>query len=298
MNLRHLRYLAALAREGNFHRAAASAHISQPTLSAAIRSLERELGVEIVRRGHRRYQGLSAAGYVVLERARSVLDTMDGLIEELEHSSNDIRGHLQLGVIPTVEPAAGLLSAALKRRHPGITLTLLSKTSDEIVRGINDRSLDGGLSYAPSRSDKSLLFRPLYAERYMLLAPRQLLRSYRVITWAQAASLPLVLLNRDMQNRRLIDQHFANLQLTAHVSAEASTLVSVLAQVKSGLGAGIVPEAFVSMIGPLPGLRAIAFGGGDLSHPIGLLLAKREPLPSLSHALATLIETEISWQAL
>jgi len=59
MNLRHLRYLAALAREGNFHRAAASAHISQPTLSAAIRSLERELGVELVRRDHRRYQGLS-----------------------------------------------------------------------------------------------------------------------------------------------------------------------------------------------------------------------------------------------
>ncbi|NDE32816.1 MAG: LysR family transcriptional regulator, partial [Betaproteobacteria bacterium] len=54
MNLRHLRYLAALAREGNFHRAAASAHISQPTLSAAIRSLERELGVELVRRDHRR----------------------------------------------------------------------------------------------------------------------------------------------------------------------------------------------------------------------------------------------------
>ncbi|MBM3339004.1 MAG: hypothetical protein FJY62_03305 [Betaproteobacteria bacterium] len=76
---------------------------------------------------------------------------MDALIEDLSHSDQALKGDLRLGVIPTVEPAAGLLSVALKREHPGITLTLFSKTSDEIIRGIEDRSLDGGLSYVPDR---------------------------------------------------------------------------------------------------------------------------------------------------
>jgi DNA-binding transcriptional LysR family regulator len=296
MNLRHLRYLAALAREGNFHRAATRVHISQPTLSAAIRSLERELGVELVRREHRRYQDLTATGYLVLERARKILDTMDALIEDLSHSDQALKGDLRLGVIPTVEPAAGLLSAALKREHPGITLTLFSKTSDEIIRGIEDRSLDGGLSYVPDRRNKAVLFRPLYAERYVLLAKADLIGKRRNISWAEAARLPLVLLNRDMQNRKLIGQHFANLQLSTHVAVEASTLVSVLAQVKAGLGAGIVPEALVHMTGPLEGLRVIHFRGGDFYHQIGLLLAQRDPLPSLSLALVQLIEKVISRQ--
>lgn len=298
MNLRHLRYLAALAREGNFHRAAESVHISQPTLSAAIRSLEKELGVELVRRDQRGYQGLSAAGYMVLTRARSVLDTMEGLREDLEQSGKEITGHLRLGVIPTVEPAAGLLSAALKRDNPGITLTLLSKTSDEIIRGIADRVLEGGLSYPPQMDDKSLLFRPLYAERYLLLGQVDLIGSRSNLSWSEAAQLPLVLLNREMQNRRLLDQHFSNLQLSPNIAAEASTLVSVLAQVRAGLGAAIVPEAFVAMIGPPAGLRAISFRGGNLSHPVGLLLPKRDPLPRLSLALARLIEHEISWEKL
>lgn len=298
MNLRHLHYLAALAREGNFHRAAESVHISQPTLSAAIRSLEKELGVELVLRNQRRYQGLSASGYLVLARARNILDTVEGLREDLQQAGEQVTGQIRLGVIPTVEPAAGLLSAALKRSYPAITLTLLSRTSDEIIRGIDDRILDGGLSYQPQSSDKSIWFSPLYAERYVLIGQADVIGSRRSLSWPEAAQLPLVLLNRDMQNRRLLDQHFSKLQLRPNIAAEASTLVSVLAQVKAGLGAGIVPEVFVAMIGPPSGLRAIRFRGGDLSHLVGLLLPQRDPLPRLSLVLARLIEQEINWSEL
>jgi len=83
MDLRHLGYLAALARERHFGRAARSCGVSQPTLSSGIRRLETELGFPIVRRTHR-YEGLTPEGERVLEWARQILSDVGGLEAEVE----------------------------------------------------------------------------------------------------------------------------------------------------------------------------------------------------------------------
>src|ERR1700721_3940487 len=83
MVLRQLEYLAALAREKHFGRAADACHVSQPTLSAAIRLLEDDLGAPIVERGHR-YLGLTPQGQVVLEHAPRILAEGENLRRGLE----------------------------------------------------------------------------------------------------------------------------------------------------------------------------------------------------------------------
>ena len=75
--IQHLAYLAALAREGHFGRAAASCHVSQPTLSAGIRRLEAEFGVSLVQRGQR-FEGLTPEGERVLVWAHQILADVDG----------------------------------------------------------------------------------------------------------------------------------------------------------------------------------------------------------------------------
>lgn len=80
--LRQLEYLVALARERHFARAAAASYVSQPSLSAAIRKLEHELDVPIVRRG-RRYEGLTPEGERVLAWAHRILAERDALEQEL-----------------------------------------------------------------------------------------------------------------------------------------------------------------------------------------------------------------------
>jgi len=67
MDIRHLQYLAALAREKHFTRAAQACHVTQPTLSGRIRQLEQELGVPIVERGNR-FHGLTPAGEISISR--------------------------------------------------------------------------------------------------------------------------------------------------------------------------------------------------------------------------------------
>src|SRR4051794_41888015 len=81
MFARQLEYLVALDRERHFGRAAAACHVSQPALSEAIRSLERELGVPLVVRG-RRFEGLTPEGERVLTRAPRAVGNPPGLAQE------------------------------------------------------------------------------------------------------------------------------------------------------------------------------------------------------------------------
>jgi len=107
MLLRQFEYLSALAREGHFGRAANACHVSQPTLSAGIRKLETELGVQIVQRGHR-FEGFTPEGKLVLSWAHRILAEESALIHELASMRGGLSGVLRIGVIPTASTVAPL----------------------------------------------------------------------------------------------------------------------------------------------------------------------------------------------
>ena len=119
MVLRQLEYLVALAREKHFGRAAEACHVSQPTLSAAIRLLEEDLGAPIVERGHR-YVGLTPQGQLALEHAHRILAEAENLRHGLEEIDKGLTGRLRIGAIPTALPIVSQLTgpffAALSRR--------------------------------------------------------------------------------------------------------------------------------------------------------------------------------------
>src|SRR6266700_6155121 len=93
MRVEQLEYLAEVVRRGSFRRAAEALHISQPALSEAVRSLERELGVHLLERG-RHGARVSDAGRDLLPYILTVLDSVDRLREaagEQHHTSRLIR---------------------------------------------------------------------------------------------------------------------------------------------------------------------------------------------------------------
>ena len=98
MVLRQLEYLVALAREKHFGRAADACHVSQPTLSAAIRLLEDDLGAPIVERGHR-YVGLTPQGRLALEHAHRILAEAENFRRGLEEIDKGLTGRLRIGAI-------------------------------------------------------------------------------------------------------------------------------------------------------------------------------------------------------
>jgi DNA-binding transcriptional LysR family regulator len=127
--IRQLEYLAALAREQHFRRASLACHVSQPTLSSGIRSLERELGIELVRRG-RNFEGLTPEGELVLGWAQRALADLESLRQEASRLRGGLEGTLRIGAIPTSLPLSLRVTMRFRERHPRMRVRL---TSDDFA---------------------------------------------------------------------------------------------------------------------------------------------------------------------
>ncbi|MFJ4468319.1 LysR family transcriptional regulator [Streptomyces sp. NPDC089424] len=282
MQLRQLEYLVALARERHFVRAAAACYVSQPSLSAAIRRLEHELNVPIVRRG-RRYEGLTPEGEVVLAWAHRILAEQDALRQELSALRDGLTGTLRLGVVPTALPAASLLTTPFCERHPGARVSMESLSSADIAHGLAEFELDAAMTYL---DDDALRRLPLYEERYVLLTPLDgPLGGVRSATWSQAAALPLCLLNSRMRNRRIIDECFAADGATAAPAIESDTVAGLYAHLPAGRWSSVISHAWLHMFGVPDGLRVVPLEGPAHGPRVGLVTGPDDPPSVLAGAL-------------
>jgi len=170
MMLRQLEYLVALAREKHFGRAAAACNVSQPTLSAAIRQLEEELGAPIVERGHK-FHGFTAQGRAALDHAHRILAEASALKRDLEEMDRGLSGRLRIGAIPTALPIIAHLTAPFYQRFPNVSVTILSLNSQQIQQGIDDFELEVGLTYLDNEPLTNVRTKPIFVEHYMFLTP-------------------------------------------------------------------------------------------------------------------------------
>ena len=291
MNIRHLRFFVALSRERHYGRAAISCNVSQPSLSEAIRQLEHELAVPLIDRNGRRFGGLTPEGGRILGWAQEILANEDALKQELGEIHGKLAGEVRLGVIPSALPVTPMLTSSFRRRHHFVTLRILSSTSREIECGLEAGNLEGGVTYTENEPLRYVRTYPLYSERYMLLAPaRAPYDRLPEVTWREAAELPLCLLTRDMQNRRIIDRLFVAGGCNApKVPVETNSVLSLVAHVRSGEWSSVVPHTFLGLVRhDLPtfaGLRAIPLVAPEAQQAVGLVVSERDPLSPLVRAL-------------
>jgi DNA-binding transcriptional LysR family regulator len=291
MNIRHLRYFVALARERNHNRAAASCNVTQPTLSEAVRQLERDLSVPLIDRNGQRFKGLTTEGERVLAWAHRILADEEALEQELAEIRSGLAGDLRFGIIPAAMPVVPLITNPFSKAHPLVTFRLLSCTSIEIQRGLEEGTMEAGLTYLDNEPLRNVRTVALYRERYMLLTPTGgHFDGLRAVSWRDAARLPLCLLTRDMQNRRIIDRLFAEGGATKpRVAIETNSALTLVAHVGSGQWSTIVPQTYLSMLGgregALAGFNTVPLVEPEASHTVGLVFHEREPLPPLARAL-------------
>ncbi|WGY03231.1 LysR family transcriptional regulator [Nocardioides sp. QY071] len=285
MLLRRLEYLAALAREGHFGRAAEACHVTQPALSAGIRKLEQELGVQIVKRAQR-FEGFTSEGVQVLHWAQRMLAERESLDQTIASMRGGLTGTLRMGAIPTALSVASLLTTPMRERHPLTTFLLLSMSSRDIVRRLNDFDIDVGMTYVDGEPLGRVRVVPLYRERYLFLTPTDGEHgAAEAVTWLDAARSPLCLLTGDMQNRRIIDGHLADTGVDSNVVVETDTVSAVYAHVASMGLSSVVPHAWLPTFGVPEGLRAIPLPKPRRTHQVGLVLAGHGPESLLARAL-------------
>lgn len=282
LELRDLQYLSALARLKHFAKAATECGVSQPAFSMRIRKLEDRLGITIVKRGNR-YQGLTAEGEAIVRHSRGILDDMRFLEQDLLAAKGEIAGSLHLGVVPTAAAYAARLAIRLHAVYPGIVAQIETATSLVIQQRIDEGTYDAGLTYSDMVSADVMNVQPLYEEHYVLLAPVLMAPRLRgTITWAEAAEIPLSLLERGMQNRRIMDRMFEEVGARPRIITETNALTTSMVMACEGACATVLPSVLLKALGPLRQTVALPLVEPELRKSISLATAVRSPgLPTV-----------------
>ena len=201
MLFRQLEYFVAVAREKHFARAAEACYVSQPALSASIAKLERELNVTLINRGHN-YQGLTPEGERLVLWAKRILCEQEAFKDAVASVQSGITGTLRLGTEPTASTTLALPVAAYCSAHPGARVEVDTRVSTtELRRQLLEFELDVAIAHFAHEDRAGLHVVPLYEEKYVVLASADRLPpGTDVMTWADAAQLPL----------RLIDPRYEN----------------------------------------------------------------------------------------
>lgn len=254
-----LEMLIALARERHFGRAAESCHVTQPTLSSAIKALEEHLGVQLVVRGAR-FIGLTPEGERVLSRARSIVAEARALKSDVAVAREGLSGTLRLGVIPTALSSVHEFTRPFLAQHPGVRLRISSLNSHEILERLGAFEIDAGLSYAqadlPRDRPPGFPVHRLYDESYALVTPADP-NLPTSLTWAELDRFELSLLTPDMQNRRIIDRHLARAGVSVSPRIESNSVVALISHVDAPGSATILPRAAARFFAEGRGLACI-----------------------------------------
>jgi len=281
-----LEFLIAIAHEKHFGRAAEACRVTQPTLSAGLKQLEETLGVMLVRRGSR-FLGLTHEGERVLEWARRIVSDARGLRQEVEALKRGLTGHLRIAAVPTALPIVAALTTPFQVRHPNVRYTVFSRTSEEILELLANLRIDAGLTYIDNEPLGNVTAIALYQERYCLLtaADGNPFADRASVTWAEAATVPLCLLTRDMQNRRIIDRNLQKAGSDITVMLESNSMIVLFSHIQSGRWSSIMPEKLTHIFGLSAKVRAIPILDENEIYTVGLVAGPREPLTPLVAAL-------------
>jgi LysR family transcriptional regulator, hydrogen peroxide-inducible genes activator len=253
LSLRALGYLVTLAETRHFGKAAERCFVSQPTLSAQLKKMEDQLGVQLVERGQQ--ARLTDIGERIVERARRVLDEARE-IEELARSFQDpLAGELRVGFIPTVGPyLLPHIAGPLRERFPRLKLLLLEHQTHRLVELLKSGEIDVGVLALPIPAER-LVTRTLYAETFQVALPSiHRLARRRRLSLDDLDGETLLLLE---EGHCLRDQALAACRLARVREApdfRATSLETLRQMVAAGVGITLLPSLAVEP----PGSRAPA----------------------------------------
>ncbi len=200
MELRHLRYFIAVAEELNFRRAAERLHLAQPPLSVQIKTLEDELGLQLLERSTRSVK-LTPAGRVFLDEAREVLMAVERAEQRVRNVQHGLVGTLRIGVLaPTATSRLARTLRSYRQKFPGVQFSLYELTSVEQLQRLRLDSLDVGLLRPPiSFSELDSCY---FEESTMVLAAPagHRLARLRRLAWKDFHNEPLVMIHPTLQH--------------------------------------------------------------------------------------------------
>ncbi len=241
MEMHQLRYVIAVARAGNFSRAAEQCHVAQPSLSQQVLKLEEELGERLFHRLKREAK-LTPYGEAFLARAIKILQEVDAARREASDAHGLLRGRLTVGVLPTIAPY--LLPAALTEfadKFPGVEIVVHEDTTARLLKLAQAYEIDLALASRPIH-DPRMEVKDLFTEELRLALPRgHRLTRKRTVRIEDIEKEPFIV----MQEGHCLGDQVLNFcerrDLKPTINFRSAQLETIQALVSSGVGISLVP---------------------------------------------------------
>jgi DNA-binding transcriptional LysR family regulator len=287
--LRHIEAFLAVARCGNFTRAAAELHMSQPALTVQIRQLEAALGLRLFDRNNRRVALTSIGRELVAPFERVVLD-LRAIVGSAHDFVTHRRGVVTVACLPSI--AADLLPraiAALAQQHAGLTVRVRDVVAARVVDLVKSGDADFGIS-GLGHDDREVVERPLLVDRLAAFASAaHAIAKRRAVALRELVAFPLILTGRDSSVRAIVDRAARQERLSVTIAHEATYMTTALGMAAAGLGVAILPEA--ARTSAPAGLCMVPIRRPVLSRQIGLVMKAGRSLSPAAQKLVDVLDS-------
>lgn len=259
MTLTELKYLVAVAEERNFRRAAERCFVSQPSLSASVKKLEDELGVQVFERGPGEVL-LTEAGGPIVDQARRVLEEAARVKTVAKERRDPLDGPLRLGVIHTVAPyLLPDLVQALRAAAPAMPLDLEENQTANLDQMLRGGLVDVALLALPYEAP-GIEVLPLYDEEFRVIVPAK-------HAWARRKSVAagelmgenLLLLSLGHCFRDQVLDACHEFSRPAAPGKQGNSLETLRSMVASGMGISVLPATALTERHASPLIRVVEF---------------------------------------
>ncbi len=246
ISFNQLRYLIALEDTTHFRRAAQSLGVTQPTVSAQISALERQLGVILVERKPRR-SALTVIGREIAFRGRKVLRDVKDIEMLAERSHHGLLGTLRLGVPPSLGPY--LLPGAIKtlhKRFPDLRLYIKEGQPAELQRELSVGSFDIVITPLPIERDELVSYILFREPLYLVTARDHKLGQHSVVDKAQLEGESILALEPGHQLHEQVKRLAEDLNINLLREYEGTSLDALRQMAAMGIGITFLPALYVA----------------------------------------------------
>lgn len=279
VDLRHLEYFSEVAKHLSFTKAATALHVSQPSISKAIKSIEEELGVPLFYRSSKQLE-LTDAGKAVLVNAKNVLEAFHNLTSELSDVMELKKGEIRIGIPPIVGASFfSILISQFKEQFPSVEITLTEVGTKVIKQGVEEGSLDIGLiCNVPVQSDSFEIIK-LSTDPLMLICHRENpLASKPVLQISDLENEAFIIYRRDFSLYDRILEECNKHGFCPNVVCESSQRDFMVELVEAKLGVALLPSKICRQIHK-PEIIALPLLQSGLYLELGMIWKKNKYLP-------------------
>lgn len=287
LNLRHLRALHAIWREGSFVRAASQLGVVPSVLTETIRQIEESAGVALFDRRMRPPQ-ITPAGIEFLQDTLPAIEMLDSALDRLHESADLGRGKLSLGASPsTISDYVAPVIQRFRRDYPAVTLLLRDGPADELARMVTDGELDLAIA-GYSGASPSLEITELERDPFGLAVPADhpLLQLDRPVRLKDIDPQTLIHLDEGAGTARFLSGHPGLPEIFKTGPLRVQSTFGQLCLIRSRVGVGLLPRKAVLLFDD-PKLRFLPVEDLRLERPISLLWPARR---AMSHIATMFLE--------